>query len=134
MLKKLLLAAFISMSFSHGFAAQIVSAETAAKNAEAGSVKLIDIRRPSEWKQSGVGKPAHKISMHEPGFLEKLSELTAGKKDEAIALICASGVRSSWLSAELEKRGYTNVVNVREGMFGSADGPGWLQRGLPTKQ
>ena len=33
----------------------------------------------------------------------------------------------------LEAQGFTQVFNVREGMAGSAAGPGWLRRGLPLQ-
>jgi hypothetical protein len=32
----------------------------------------------------------------------------------------------------LNEAGYTQVFNIREGMLGNTDGPGWLARGLPT--
>ena len=35
-------------------------------------------------------------------------------------------------SSALAEAGYTQVYNIREGMLGSPDGPGWLARGLPT--
>ncbi len=114
-------------------AAELLKADVANKQAAAGSVYLIDIRRPNEWKNSGVAQPAHKISMHQNGFLEKLARLTDGRKDAPIALICATGARSTYLAGELEKRGFTNILNVSEGMFGSQAGPGWLRRNLPTK-
>ena len=94
-------------------------------------MKLIDIRRPSEWKQTGVGKGAHKISMHQSGFLERLEALVEGDRNQPIALICARGHRSSYLKAQLNKLGFTNVTNVAEGMLGSKAGPGWLRRKLP---
>jgi len=53
-------------------------------------------------------------------------------RDRPIALICARGNRSTVASSALTQAGYTHVYNIREGMFGSPDGPGWLARGLPT--
>ena len=50
-----------------------------------------------------------------------------------IALICAGGVRSRHAARLLHQRGYTQVTDIREGMFGSRSGPGWLRRGLPTE-
>jgi len=114
-------------------AAELMKVDTAHKQANAGAVYLIDIRRPDEWKNSGVAVSAHKISMHQKGFLEKLAQITGGDKNAPIALMCATGVRSTFLAGELEKRGFTKIMNVSEGMFGSQAGPGWLKRGLPTK-
>ena len=99
-----------------------------------GDVYLIDIRDPSEWKQTGIGKSAHPISMHRNGFLAKLDALLQGDRSKPVALICARGNRSSHVKAQLNKIGFSNVINVREGMFGSRYGPGWLKRNLPTKK
>jgi len=132
MLRIGLLLVTIVLSAVSARAAELMAADRAAQKAAAGTIKLIDIRRPQEWKQSGVAMPAHLISMHHKDFLQRLAQLIDGKKTTAIALICATGARSTWLSAELEKRGYTNVINVREGMMGSKFGPGWLKRGLPV--
>jgi rhodanese-related sulfurtransferase len=33
----------------------------------------------------------------------------------------------------LEAEGFTRVYNVKEGMAGSAAGPGWVKRGLPLE-
>lgn len=113
--------------------AELLGAGVALEKTKDGSIFLIDIRRPEEWKASGLAEPAHAISMHQEGFLEKLNKLVHGKKDASIALICATGARSTWLSAELEKRGYSNILNVREGMMGSQSGPGWIRRNLPVR-
>lgn len=128
-----LLAAAMWLFAAQAMAAEIMAADVAETKAKSGEITLIDIRRPDEWKNTGVAAPAHKISMHEKGFLERLSTLVDGKKDVPIALMCATGVRSTWLSEQLEKRGFTNIVNVREGMMGSSFGPGWLARGLALK-
>ena len=94
-------------------------------------VKLIDIRRPSEWRQTGVGRGAHKISMHQSGFLARLDALVSGDRSQPIALICARGQRSRYMKAQLNQLGFTNVTDVSEGMLGSPSGPGWLKRKLP---
>ena len=115
-------------------AAQFMSVKNASSLSKSGKILLIDIRRPSEWKQDGIPKSGHAISMHRKSFLEKLNGLTKGNKNSKIALICATGARSSWLSGQLEAIGYTNIINVSEGMHGSQRGPGWLASKLPTKR
>jgi len=103
---------------------------------------LIDVRSPGEWRQTGVPKNAHAITIHRQGgldaFLTDVERLTGCDKSKPIALICASGVRSARAMAYLRSRGYTNVRNVTEGMighgpFGDAEKRGWLKRGLPTQ-
>lgn len=107
------------------------SAVQAHQLASSGKLKLIDIRQPSEWRQTGVGQSAHKISMHEAGFLARLEALVGGDRSQPIALICARGNRSTYLKQQLDANGFTNVTNVREGMLGSQFGPGWLRSNLP---
>ncbi|MEE9314146.1 MAG: rhodanese-like domain-containing protein [Rhizobiaceae bacterium] len=115
-------------------AADFMSVTEASKLSKSGVVYLVDIRHPDEWKQTGVPESAAPISMHVGGFLQKLAKLTGGKKDAKIALICAHGNRSTYISDELEKRGFTGIINVGEGMLGSKQGPGWLAAKLPVKK
>jgi rhodanese-related sulfurtransferase len=121
------------MSFSTAHAAEFMSVSTAAKQSEAGDIYLVDIRRPSEWKKTGVAKHAAKITMHQQGFLDRIAKHTNGNKAAPVALICATGIRSTRMIDLLEKNGYTNVYNVKEGMLGSKEGPGWLATGLPLQ-
>ncbi|NKB52883.1 MAG: rhodanese-like domain-containing protein [Rhizobiaceae bacterium] len=107
------------------------SAETVHQLSQSNVIKLIDIRRPSEWRQTGVGRGAHKISMHQDGFVTRIDALVGGDRSQPVALICARGVRSSRMKARLNALGFTNVTNVSEGMLGSKSGPGWLKRKLP---
>jgi len=96
-----------------------------------GDIILIDVRTPAEWEETGIGASARAISMRLPGFFTKIEKIVKGDKSRAIALICARGQRSSRMQAMLIKRGYTNIIDVAEGMLGSTAGPGWLKLGLP---
>ena len=111
-----------------------IDAASAHERAEAGEVLLIDIRRPSEWRETGVATSAVAITMHDRGFLANLEAAVEGDKSRPIALICAQGVRSAFVARELPRFGYTNVIDVSEGMVGSRAGPGWIKRGLPVRQ
>lgn len=106
-------------------------AEAFAK-AQAGEIYLIDIRTPREWRASGVPVGSHQIDMRRDDFLTALNEVTGGSQTAAIALICARGVRSARVTLALAEAGYTNVIDVPEGMLGSAAGPGWLRSNLPV--
>jgi len=97
-----------------------------------GDVVLVDIRRPDEWDETGIPEGAHPIDMRGDAFVDDLLRLTGGARDIPVALICARGVRSDRMSARLAEAGFTRVVDVPEGMLGSAAGPGWLGRGLPV--
>jgi rhodanese-related sulfurtransferase len=126
-------AILLSLSISMAFSAEFMSVSKAHQQSKAGQVYLVDIRRPSEWKQTGVAKHASKITMHQKGFLNQISKLTGGDKAAPVALICARGNRSTRMINLLEQNGYTNVYNVKEGMLGSPEGAGWLAKGLPLK-
>lgn len=120
--------------WSHpSFAGQSLSVADAHKSALAGDVFLIDIRRPDEWEKTGIGEGAHPLDMRRRDFVEALDKITGGNKSAPVALICARGVRSARLSNRLSEAGYSNIINVPEGMLGSSAGPGWLESGLPTK-
>lgn len=108
------------------------SALAAYELSNKGAMTLIDIRSPSEWRRSGVGKGAHKISIHEAGFVDRVDALLDGDRTRPVALICAAGKRSSMTKAKLNALGFTNVTNIPEGMFGSSAGPGWIERDLPV--
>lgn len=114
------------------YAGQAISVQVAHKAAQSGEVLLVDIRRPDEWKRTGVPEGAHRIDMRRKDFLKVLDDLTGGDTSKPVALICARGVRSAWLSNELSGAGYANVINVPEGMLGSGSGPGWLKLNLPV--
>lgn len=116
-------------------AAEKMDVRTADVKARQGQVVLVDIRTPQEWAETGVPISGHAITMHQSaaGFLSALDKVTGGDKSNPIALICRTGNRSGNLVAELEKRGYTKIIDVSEGMAGSSSGPGWLKTGLPVR-
>lgn len=97
-----------------------------------GDVLLIDIRRPDEWERTGVGEGAVPIDMRRDDFTDALLARTGNRSDTPVALICARGVRSRGLTRRLTGAGFTNIIDVPEGMLGSGAGPGWLKRGLPV--
>ncbi|MEM8576911.1 MAG: rhodanese-like domain-containing protein [Pseudomonadota bacterium] len=104
----------------------------AHRAALAGTILLVDIRRPDEWTRTGVGEGAHPLDMRRADFTAALATLAGGEVDRPIALICARGVRSRRLSQRLAAAGFTRILDVPEGMLGSGAGPGWLGRALPV--
>ncbi len=101
--------------------------------AKAGHVLLIDIRRPDEWRQTGVPQGAQPIDMRREDFLAALHQAAGQDLSRPIALICARGGRSARLAGRLDAAGFSNVTDVPEGLLGSAAGPGWLATGLPVQ-
>lgn len=94
-------------------------------------VPLYDVRRPEEWKQTGVVEGSRLLTWVDgsgrvqPGFFENLA--AEAPKDKPVAIICRTGNRTSQLARELmEKHGYTKVYNVQDGITG------WIAKGNPV--
>ncbi len=88
----------------------------------AAGVPVIDIRRPDEWKATGVLPGSHLVTFFDekgqvnPDFGAKLQGIISGPSDEVV-FICRAGNRSKALSAYLADRaGFTQVANVTDGI------------------
>lgn len=114
------------------YAGDKLSVREALEHASSDKIVLIDIRRPDEWARTGVAQGAHPIDMRREDFTQALAAVAGADKSRPIALICARGVRSARLSLQLSEAGYSNIIDVPEGMLGSRAGPGWLESGLPV--
>ena len=110
-----------------------LSAPDALERARTGEISLIDIRTPREWRQTGIAEGAIPIDMTSKGFVQEILTAVDGDKDAPIAIICRTGNRTTYTQKALQDLGFTQVYNVKEGMAGSAAGPGWVQRGLPVE-
>ena len=120
--------------------AEELDAETAYLLSTKHQLVIVDIRRASEWRKTGLPATSHGISLQ--NFLKKvrgdfandIAQLVEGDLDRPIALICATGGRSTYALDILRNAGFSSVYNVREGMFGNGALPGWLARNLPIRQ
>lgn len=114
-----------------------LAAPDAYAQAAAGKLTLIDIRRPEEWRQTGVARGALQINMAHPqgtpGFVQQVAAEVGGDRSAPIGLICRTGNRTTQMQHALREAGFTRVYNIKEGMAGSSAGPGWLARGLPVE-
>ena len=97
------------------------------------SVPVIDIRRPEEWRETGVVEGSLGMTFVDatgrvmPNFLETFSA-TVGK-DQPVVLICRTGNRTDVLARHLaEHMGYSQVYNVRDGIMG------WLRERRPVSR
>jgi len=101
-----------------------------------GQVTLIDIRRPEEWRQTGVAKGVTKINMLNPqgmtGFAQEVGAAVNNNLNAPIVLICRTGSRTGRAALALSEMGFTNVRHVPVGMIGSSAGAGWIEQGLPV--
>ncbi len=85
-------------------------------------IKIIDIRTPAEWKETGIVKDSYTIMFFDEegnfnveSFLKQLDMVV--KKDEPFALICRVGSRTGIVSEFLsEKLGY-KVINLKGGIM-----------------
>ncbi|MDP2253990.1 MAG: rhodanese-like domain-containing protein [Thiobacillus sp.] len=115
-----------------------LAAPDAHAQVRAGALTLIDIRRPDEWRQTGVAEDALRINMAHPqgmsGFVRQMTAEVGGDRNAPIGLICRTGNRSAHMQQALREAGFTQVFNIKEGMAGSAAGPGWIKRGLPVQR
>jgi rhodanese-related sulfurtransferase len=127
----------VSLPLSLSFANNEISVKEAYKLSSSDEVILIDIRSEDEWKSTGIASTAVPISMHQSGgaqaFSNQLLTYLEGDKTKPIALICAGGVRSSRMQTFLLSQGYSQVINVKEGMQGGWVEKGWLDHRLPVK-
>jgi rhodanese-related sulfurtransferase len=114
----------------------VMSAPEAFAAAREGRALLIDIRTPQEWRETGVAPGAARVDFYRGPqvLLDSVLRLVEGDRTKPIALICRTGNRTTQAQKFLQQQGFTRVYNVREGMAGSAAGPGWLARGLPVER
>lgn len=87
----------------------------------ADGVKVIDIRRPEEWAQTGVVEGSHLLTAFDhagrlvPSFAFEFQELV--DRDEPVVLICRTGSRTATLARALaEQLEYSQVYNVTQGI------------------
>ena len=86
-------------------------------------VPVYDVRRPEEWRSTGVVEGSRKLTYVDksgrpnPEFLPRFGAEV--DKSAPVILICRTGNRTDKLARELmEKHGYTRVYNVRDGIVG----------------
>ncbi len=94
-------------------------------------IRLLDIRSPEEWQDTGVAQGAWPVSLHEKRFPQRLFAARQQAEGRTVALICATGGRSGSVMQALRRAGHESYVDVSEGMLGSRLGPGWIAAGLP---
>lgn len=86
-----------------------ISPENFAKKHEAEKLKVIDVRKPSEFEAGHLAGAEN----HPLDFIN--SHMQAFSKSETQYVHCAGGYRSMIAMSILKARGYNNLVNVRSG-------------------
>ena len=88
-----------------------------------GRLSVIDVRTDEEWKAGHVAGATHVMG----GYLAERA-LTLPRDGVTLALMCASGYRSTVGVSVLERTGFTNLVNVIGGTAA------WQHAGLPLER
>lgn len=79
------------------------------------SLKVVDVRKPSEYQSEHVATASNTP-------LDSLNDYLAEiPKDQPVYLHCAGGYRSMIAASILKARGYDNLVNVQEGFKGISE-------------
>ena len=133
------LVVFPGSIFSPGLANEI-DAVTAYSLSKKGELVIVDVRRSSEWRKTGMPATSHGISLQ--NFLKKIREdftndiveLVERDVNRPIALICATGGRSAYAMGLLREAGFSRVFNIGEGMLGDGTSLGWIARSLPLRK
>lgn len=96
-------------------------------------VPVYDVRRPEEWRETGVLAGSHLLTfvdaggVLQPDFLPRFTQAVG--KDDPVILICRVGNRTDALGRYLvEELGYTRVYNVRHGITR------WIGNGRPVSR
>ncbi len=86
------------------------------------NIKVIDIRTPAEWRETGIVNGSYTIMFFDeqgnydvPKFLKALDGVV--KKDEQFALICRVGSRTGMVSEFLSKDIGYRVINLKGGIM-----------------
>ena len=86
------------------------------------NIKIIDIRTPAEWRETGIVKGSYPIMFFDeqgnydvPKFLKALNKVV--KKDEQFALICRVGSRTGMVSEFLSNKLGYKVINLKGGIM-----------------
>ncbi len=88
---------------------------------ERSDMKIVDIRTPMEWEETGIVPGSHTITFFDymgnydaVGFLKAMDAL--GGKETEIGLICRTGSRTAQIANFMAQEGY-NVKNLAGGVM-----------------
>jgi rhodanese-related sulfurtransferase len=119
------------------FAATIAFANTASAQEPAATTEptkamimakegtlVVDVREPDELAQLAYTAP-NVVNIPLAQVATRASEIP---KDVPVILACRSGGRSAQAMAELQKLGYTNLIDLEGGIYA------WQEAGMPVKK
>ncbi len=108
--------------FTYATFAEVINIEATPEFINSTKMKIIDIRTPHEWRETGVVKGSYTLTFFDERgnydierFLKALNKIV--KKDEKFALICRTGSRTGMVSNFLGNKLNYHVVNLRGGIL-----------------
>ena len=108
--------------FTYATFAEVINIEATPEFINSTKMKIIDIRTPHEWRETGVVKGSYTLTFFDERgnydierFLNGLNKIV--KKDEKFALICRTGSRTGMVSNFLGNKLNYHVVNLRGGIL-----------------
>lgn len=101
------------------------SPEWLASALQTNSIRLIDVRRKSEWDSERIPGAEHIFLGH---LADQLNQTTTQNDDRSIVLQCRTGGRSAIAGSVLKALGVKNVINLAGGF------ERWEAAGYPTVQ
>lgn len=133
--RSFLAAALCTLAFAARAGDADILPDRAQEMVKRGEVLLVDVRTPAEWTETGIPTGAVTIDVTQgaEGFGAAVLKTVNGDRARPLAVICRSGHRSARAQAILQSQGFSRVINVKEGVSGGAEGPGWKARGLPMQ-
>ena len=127
------LAIFVLLAGIASVRAQVVDIDSAGlERLMAEDVAVVDIRRPDEWRRTGVIEGSHLMTFFDArgnydieAWMSKLESVAIGNRK--VAIVCHSGGRSRSVSRFLDSAaGYRRIYDVRDGIAG------WIAANRPT--
>ena len=116
-MNKILWIVFFGITFSMGQLQNVWATPAFVEK----NIKIIDIRTPNEWEDTGIVKGSYTIMFFdEKGafdlkkFLRKIDKIV--KKDEQFALLCRIGSRTGTVANFLSYKLHYNVINLKGGI------------------
>lgn len=100
--------------------AQVSPSDLYSRLQEGEEITVLDVRTDAEWKEGHIEGAVHIFG----GFFRE--HLDRVPEDNALAIICGSGYRSTVAASILEQHGFGNLMNVTGGM------QAWAQASLPV--
>ncbi|HEY9190253.1 MAG TPA: rhodanese-like domain-containing protein [Sulfurovum sp.] len=117
-MKKILVGLLVTMTVVMAELQQVWATPAFAEK----NIKIIDIRTPAEWRETGIVKGSYTIMFFDEkggfdvaAFLKELDRVV--EKDEPFALICRVGSRTAMVSEFLSERLGYRVINLQGGIM-----------------